>query len=231
MPNARRLINSLRRLTGSAAALLAAFICVASISPAQAGILITIDKAIQQMTVEVDGATRWVWPVSTGRRGYDTPSGDFKPFRLEEDHYSKEWDDAPMPHSIFFTPIGHAIHGSYETRNLGRRASHGCVRIAPQNAEKLFNLVKRQGLDSARVVVRGDSDAPIMSRRQAPTPQKTQQARRPLPPAAVSASPAGPAVTPSIPEQAYGYAPAPQTTDVPGAVRVGPPLLIRPDSN
>src|SRR5689334_17903744 len=111
---------------------------------ADAGVLVTIDKSRQQMTVEVDGATRWVWPVSTGRRGYDTPSGNFKPFRMEEDHYSKEWDDAPMPHSIFFTMEGHAIHGSFETRNLGRRASHGCVRISPQNAEKLFTLVKRE---------------------------------------------------------------------------------------
>ena len=221
----------MHRLTSSAAVLLAAFLCVASISPAQAGILITIDKATQQMTVEVDGATRWTWSVSTGRRGYDTPAGSFRAFRMEEDHYSKEWDDAPMPYSIFFTGEGHAIHGSYETRNLGRRASHGCVRIAPRNAEKLFTLVKREGVSNARVVVRGDSDAPIMSRRQAPAPQKSQQAHRPLPPAAVSALPAGAAVTPSIPEQAYGYAPAPQTTDVPGAVRVGPPMLIRPDSN
>jgi lipoprotein-anchoring transpeptidase ErfK/SrfK len=53
-------------------------------------------------------------------------------------HFSKEWDDAPMPHSIFFTQRGHAIHGSYETPHLGTAASHGCVRLNPGNAAKLF---------------------------------------------------------------------------------------------
>src|SRR5215204_6330421 len=61
------------------------------------------------MTVLVDGETRYSWPVSTGMKGYTTPAGTFRPFRLEEEHYSKEWDDALMPHSIFFTPAGHAI--------------------------------------------------------------------------------------------------------------------------
>ena len=123
------------RFFSSAVALLGAlWLCLVPLSAAQASILITIDKAAQKMTVDVDGATRWTWPVSTGRRGYDTPAGSFRPFRMEEDHYSKEWDDAPMPYSIFFTGEGHAIHGSYETRNLGRPASHGCVRIAPKIA-------------------------------------------------------------------------------------------------
>src|SRR5204862_6061249 len=103
---------------------------------AHATIVITVDKSSQQMSVAVDGAPRWQWPVSTGRRGYATPSGRFTAFRMEEDHYSKEWDDAPMPHSIFFTPEGHAIHGSFETKRLGSAASHGCVRLAPANAAK-----------------------------------------------------------------------------------------------
>src|SRR5207244_12946893 len=78
---------------------------------AQANISITIDKNAQQMTVAVDGVERYHWPVSTGIPSYETPSGSFRTFRMEEDHYSKEFDDAPMPHSIFFTKIGHAIHG------------------------------------------------------------------------------------------------------------------------
>ena len=68
------------------------------------------------------------WPVSTGQRGYDTPAGVFKPFRMEKDHFSREWDEAPMPYSIFFTMDGHAIHGSFDIKRLGRPASHGCVR-------------------------------------------------------------------------------------------------------
>ena len=91
---------------------------VALSGPATASVLVTVNKATQRMTVLVDGETRYSWPVSTGMKGYATPAGTFRPFRLEEEHYSKEWDDAPMPHSIFFTPAGHAIHGSNATRRL-----------------------------------------------------------------------------------------------------------------
>ena len=123
---------------------------------ARADVLITIDKSKQQMTVTVDGDPRYVWPVSTGKGPYDTPAGEFQPFRMERHHFSREWDDAPMPHSIFFTQEGHAIHGSYEVRRLGTPASHGCVRLAPENAATLFALVKQQGVKNARVVLNGD---------------------------------------------------------------------------
>ena len=72
-------------------------------------VLISINKISQKMTVSVDGEKTYVWPVSTGAPGYSTPSGTFTPFRMEATHFSKEWDDAPMPHSIFFTPEGHAV--------------------------------------------------------------------------------------------------------------------------
>ena len=120
---------------------------------ATASVLVTVNKATQRMTVSVDGETRYSWPVSTGMKGYATPAGSFRPFRLEEDHFSKEWDDAPMPHSIFFTPAGHAIHGSNAIRRLGSPASHGCVRISPANAAKLFALVRAEGLSNTKVVV------------------------------------------------------------------------------
>src|SRR5687767_7240205 len=185
---------SIPRFGALAATLLGAWFCLIPFS-AQAGVVITIDKATQQMTVDIDGATRWIWPVSTGRRGYDTPAGSFRPFRLEEDHYSKEWDEAPMPYSIFFTGDGHVIHGSYETRRLGRRASHGCVRLAPKHAEKLFTLVKREGLANARVVVLEDHDAPVVAKKRAPasSAQTEQQALKTVPipaPAAPWAPPA-----------------------------------------
>jgi hypothetical protein len=125
-------------------------------APACADILIAIDKSKQQMTVTVDGEARHIWPVSTGKGRYDTPAGDFQPFRMARHHFSREWDDAPMPHSIFFTQEGHAIHGSYELRRLGTPASHGCVRLAPENAATLFALVKQQGVKNARVVLNGD---------------------------------------------------------------------------
>ncbi|HLA01352.1 MAG TPA: L,D-transpeptidase [Aestuariivirga sp.] len=116
---------------------------------------ITINKVSQKMTVKVDGETEYVWPVSTGARGYETPSGKYRPFRMEKDHFSKEWDDAPMPNSIFFTPRGHAIHGSMYVKSLGRRASHGCVRLAPDNAAKLYSLVQKAGMQNTTVVLRG----------------------------------------------------------------------------
>lgn len=124
--------------------------------PARANVMIIIDKSAQRMTVSVNGEERYVWPVSTGRAGYDTPSGDFQPFRMEKDHYSQEWDDAPMPNSIFFSKIGHAIHGTFESKNLGRPASHGCVRLSTQNAATLYALVKQEGVFNTRVRLTGE---------------------------------------------------------------------------
>src|SRR6186997_1574866 len=90
------------------------------------------------MKVFIDGVERFTWEVSTGLRGYDTPSGKYTARSMNEIWYSKQWDDAPMPHAIFFTRKGHAIHGTEETRWLGRPASHGCVRLEPENATTLF---------------------------------------------------------------------------------------------
>jgi hypothetical protein len=125
--------------------------------PASANIMIVIDKSAQKMTVTINGEGRYIWPVSTGRNGYDTPNGDFQPFRMEKDHFSREWDDAPMPNSIFFTKIGHAIHGTFEARNLGRPVSHGCVRLSTQNAATLYALVKEQGVFNTRVRLTGET--------------------------------------------------------------------------
>ena len=88
--------------------------------PAAAKLLIEIDKSAQRMIVSQDGARLHVWPVSTGLRAHDTPAGSFTPFRMEKDHFSREWDDAPMPHSIFFTRQGHAIHGTEHRRRMRR---------------------------------------------------------------------------------------------------------------
>jgi lipoprotein-anchoring transpeptidase ErfK/SrfK len=116
---------------------------------------ITINKVSQKMIVKVDGATEYEWLVSTGRSGHDTPSGTYRPFRMEEEHFSEEWDNAPMPHSIFFTGEGHAIHGSQWVKSLGQRASHGCVRLAPQNATILYDLVSENGMKNTTISIRG----------------------------------------------------------------------------
>jgi len=131
-------------------------------APAAANVLIWIDKSTQRMTVSVDGAALYRWPVSTGMRGRETPAGSFRPFRMEAEHFSKEWDDAPMPHSIFFTQVGHAIHGS--GHRLGSPASHGCVRISTAHAATLYALVQEQGLPKTRVVVSGTEPLPAEPR-------------------------------------------------------------------
>jgi hypothetical protein len=121
-----------------------------------AEILVTIDKSKQQMTVFVDGEQKYEWLVSTGRPGYSTPSGSYTATSMNEIWYSKQWDNAPMPHSIFFMKDGHAMHGTASIKNLGRPASHGCVRIAPENATILYQLVKDNGLENTKVEISGD---------------------------------------------------------------------------
>jgi hypothetical protein len=118
-------------------------------------ILITIDKSKQRMTVFLDGVEKYVWPVSTGQAGYSTPSGTYTATSMNEIWYSKEWDNAPMPHSIFFRKDGYAIHGTYEAKSLGRPASHGCVRLSRENAATLYALVKTIGLKNTEVVLAG----------------------------------------------------------------------------
>jgi hypothetical protein len=118
-------------------------------------VLINIDKARQKMTVFLDGVEKYDWPVSTGRGGYSTPSGTYTATSMNEVWYSKEWDNSPMPHSIFFMKDGHAIHGSYEVKTLGKPFSHGCVRISPENASTLYALVKKNGLKNTEVVLTG----------------------------------------------------------------------------
>jgi hypothetical protein len=129
---------------------------LASIGCASATVVINVDKSSQKMSVEVDGEPRYEWNVSTGRAGYGTPNGTYRPQRLEREWFSKEYYDSPMPYSIFFSR-GYAIHGSYEIRHLGGPASHGCIRLHPSNAAKLFALVQREGMGSTTIVVSGSN--------------------------------------------------------------------------
>ena len=111
---------------------------------AEAQIEAKINLSSQRMSVYVDGAPRYNWPVSTARRGYRTPTGTFKPTALFRYHASTIYSGSPMPYSIFFLR-GYAIHGSYEIKYLGHPASHGCVRLHPSNAAALYSLVKQHG--------------------------------------------------------------------------------------
>lgn len=157
-------------------AFLASFSLIATAPAARADLLIAVDKDAQRMSVVVDGAQRYDWPVSTGVAGHDTPSGSYRPFRMEKSHFSREWDNAPMPHAIFFTQVGHAIHGTTHTRRLGRAASHGCVRLSQRNAATLFALVKQEKMANTRVVIEGSvGDAPVAETQR---PGRARSARR-----------------------------------------------------
>ena len=117
-------------------------------------ILIVVSKPTQTMTVTVDGHMRYRWLVSTGATHYSTPAGSYTPFRMELMHYSREWDNAGMPHAIFFTQRGHSIHGS-DHPGLGTNVSHGCVRLTLSNAATLYQLVHSVGMAKTKVVVSG----------------------------------------------------------------------------
>lgn len=131
------------RLAGRA--VMAAFVAAPLIAtPAQADLRVDIDKSSQRMSVRVDGAPRYAWPVSTGRRGYGTPSGTFRPQVMMRRYFSRKYYNSPMPHAIFFHH-GFAIHGTTDISRLGGPASHGCIRLHPAHAATLFALVQREG--------------------------------------------------------------------------------------
>lgn len=132
-----------------AIATLGALLCL---SPARADVLVNISKSQQRAAVMIDGVEAYRWPVSTGVRGHATPAGKFRPVRLERHWYSRQYQMTPMPWAVFFHR-GYAVHGTMEAYNLGRAASHGCVRLRPDNAAILYSLVRRQGIANTRVVV------------------------------------------------------------------------------
>jgi hypothetical protein len=127
---------------------------------ADAGVLVSINKSTQRMTVSVDGEVKYVWAVSTGRAGYGTPNGQYRPQRMARTWFSRKYYNSPMPHSIFYHG-GFAIHGSNDIRRLGGPASHGCVRLHPANAATLFALVKREGMGATRISISGASPTMI----------------------------------------------------------------------
>ncbi|HTN98929.1 MAG TPA: L,D-transpeptidase [Nordella sp.] len=146
-----RMRNSFIRTAASlaVAGLLSIF---AMASTAQANVSVRIDISSQTMSVSVNGWPYASWRVSTARAGYWTPRGAFRPFLLKRMHYSRKYDNSPMPHSIFFKG-GYAIHGTGYVRALGRPASHGCIRLAPGNAARLYSLVRQYGKGDTRIVI------------------------------------------------------------------------------
>jgi lipoprotein-anchoring transpeptidase ErfK/SrfK len=119
---------------------------------ARADISVRIGLSQQTMNVDVDGVHYATWAVSTARRGYRTPVEHFTPYVLDRMNYSSIYENAPMPYSVFFHG-GYAIHGTTEIRNIGRPVSHGCVRLRPENARTLFELIGTQGLRNTSITI------------------------------------------------------------------------------
>ena len=122
--------------------------------PAASAATITANISIstQTMTVMHRGAVIGRWPVSTARRGKVTPTGSWSAKWLSRYHKSSRYNNAPMPYSIFYNG-NYAVHGTYQTKRLGRPASSGCVRLAPAHAKQLFALVKAEGLENTRIII------------------------------------------------------------------------------
>jgi lipoprotein-anchoring transpeptidase ErfK/SrfK len=121
-------------------------------SASAAGLVAKIDISAQRMHVYQNGRLAYTWPVSTGRKGYGTPTGTYRPQRLHRMWYSRKYDNSPMPYSVFFRG-GYAVHGTSYVKQLGRPASHGCVRLATGNARTFYNLVRAAGSSNTRIVL------------------------------------------------------------------------------
>lgn len=122
-------------------------------SPALASrIEVRVTISTQTMEVYHEGRKLFEWPVSTAKSGKITPTGTWTPEFLSKNHRSSLYNNAPMPWSIFYDG-NYAIHGTDQISKLGQPASRGCVRLHPDNAKILFNMVKSEGLENTRVVI------------------------------------------------------------------------------
>ena len=121
--------------------------------PAGAPLMAVVSLSRQRVTVyDADG---WIMraPVSSGKTGYETPAGIYSILQRKAEHYSNLYDDAEMPFMQRLTWSGIALHAGALP---GYPASHGCVRMPRDFAERLFE-VTRHGM---RVIVMRDDIGP-----------------------------------------------------------------------
>lgn len=123
-------------------------------APPPVTLVAKVDLTSQRMTVLEHGQVKFTWAISSGAAGYDTPRGQFKPQWMAKDWFSRKYDNAPMPHSVFFKD-GAAIHGTMNPASLGTAASHGCVRLSRANAAVFYGLVQRHSMAQTRIHVFG----------------------------------------------------------------------------
>jgi lipoprotein-anchoring transpeptidase ErfK/SrfK len=140
-------------------ALLLAFVLSIATTATQAAIVdVNVDLSQQKMEVVVAGYREFSWDISSARSGYETPTGKFRVNWMTPMHYSEQYQYSPMPYSIFFHQ-GFAIHATNEINRLGRPASHGCIRLSPENAKILYRLVELYGMSNVIIEVRNDQSA------------------------------------------------------------------------
>jgi len=122
---------------------------------AKAGpVLVYVDLGRQRATVYRNGVRIGVSTISSGKDGYETPTGVFTILEKDHDHRSRTYDNAPMPFQQRLTWKGVAMHAG----NLpGFPASHGCVRLPMEFAKKLFTITPMGGT----VVIAGGNEDPV----------------------------------------------------------------------
>lgn len=111
-------------------------------------VLLIVNTSTQRAVLYRNGIPIAATTVSTGRPGYQTPTGIFSILQKHVEHYSSKYDNAPMPFMQMYDPKGLAFHAGALP---GYPASHGCVRLPPKFAQKLYTLTKI----GSKVVIEG----------------------------------------------------------------------------
>ena len=129
---------------------------IESIATRNAGEPLMAVVSLRDQRITVYDAKGWILraPVSSGSKGRETPAGIFSVIQKVEDHYSNLYDDAYMPHMQRITWSGIALHGGVLP---GRPASHGCIRLPFDFAERLFDATAM----GMRVIVAPADVAPV----------------------------------------------------------------------
>lgn len=161
----------MRRVLG----ILAALFLSAFAGAAHAGVDVRVDIVAQRMSVTTTDGEVYDWKISSGRKGFRSPNGVYRPTRLEKNWYSRKYGGA-MPHAVFFRG-GYAIHGTTAVGALGRPASHGCIRLHPANAAKLFALVKKHGSSQTKIALNGAAPDNLSRFAKAASPSKAKLAK------------------------------------------------------
>jgi hypothetical protein len=120
-------------------------------------ITVIVDLAAQQAHIYRDGVEIGLATISSGRRGYETPTGVFTILQKIKDHRSRKYDNAPMPYTQRLTWGGIALHGG---RVPGYPASHGCVRLPMTFSEALF---KETSTGTTVIITEGRPSAEVLA--------------------------------------------------------------------